>query len=102
MIFAKNFARNYENKNTWNIRRMVEESFVPAIYIVDCRILTPNWTTIPYKSRQHQQREFDPRPNMITIKEMNEPVHFQAAFSDELCVHHWHAASTGSSTFIST
>ena len=26
--FAKNFARNYENKNnnTWNIRRLVDES----------------------------------------------------------------------------
>ena len=25
------FARNYENKNdTWNIRRLVDESFVPA------------------------------------------------------------------------
>ena len=31
MIFAKNFARNYEKKNnTWNIRRLVDESFVPA------------------------------------------------------------------------
>ena len=29
MIFAKNFARNYE-KNTWNIRRLVDESFVPV------------------------------------------------------------------------
>ena len=43
MIFAKNFARNYENKNnTWNIRRLRDESFVPAdqqtcavYYIVD-------------------------------------------------------------------
>ena len=31
MIFAKNFARNYEkNSNTWNIRRLVGESFVSA------------------------------------------------------------------------
>ena len=31
MIFAKNFARNYEKKkNTWNIRRLVDESFIPA------------------------------------------------------------------------
>ena len=30
-IFAKNFATNYEKKNnTWNIRRLVDESFVPA------------------------------------------------------------------------
>ena len=28
MIFAKNFARNYE-KNTWNIRRLVNETIVP-------------------------------------------------------------------------
>ena len=30
MIFAKNFARNYEKISTWNIRRLVDESFVPA------------------------------------------------------------------------
>ena len=30
MIFAKNFARNYEKNNTWNIRHFVDESFVPA------------------------------------------------------------------------
>ena len=30
MIFAKNFARNYEENNTWNIRHLVDESFVPA------------------------------------------------------------------------
>ena len=30
MIFAKDFARNYEKNNTWNIRRLVDESFVPA------------------------------------------------------------------------
>ena len=29
MIFAKNFVRKYE-KNAWNIRRMVGESFVLA------------------------------------------------------------------------
>ena len=29
MIFAKNFARNYEENNTWNIRHLVDESFVP-------------------------------------------------------------------------
>ena len=47
MIFAKNFARNYEKKyNTWNIRRLVDESFItatqqpsePAYYIEDCWI----------------------------------------------------------------
>ena len=32
MIFAKNFARNYEKpNNTWNIRCLVDESFVPVI-----------------------------------------------------------------------
>ena len=31
MIFAKIFARNYEKKNNiWNIRHLVNESFVPA------------------------------------------------------------------------
>ena len=30
MIFAKNFVRNFEKKNTWNIRCLVVESFVPA------------------------------------------------------------------------
>ena len=31
MIFVKNFARNYEKMNdTWNIRFLVDESFVPA------------------------------------------------------------------------
>ena len=31
MIFAKNFARNYENKNnTWNIRHLVNKSFIPV------------------------------------------------------------------------
>ena len=30
MIFAKNFAKNYEKKNNaWNIRRLVDESFIP-------------------------------------------------------------------------
>ena len=47
MIFAKNFARNYEKENnTWNIRRLVNESFVPETqqpsepvnYIEDCWI----------------------------------------------------------------
>ena len=28
-IFAKNFARNCEKK-TWNIRRLVDDSFIPA------------------------------------------------------------------------
>ena len=27
-IFAKNFARNYEKNNTWNIRRLVNETIV--------------------------------------------------------------------------
>ena len=41
MIFAKNFARNYEKKNyTWTIRRLVDENQPsdPAYYIEDCRI----------------------------------------------------------------
>ena len=47
IIFAKNFARNHEKNNTWNIRPLDHESFVPetqglidpAYYIEDCRIL---------------------------------------------------------------
>ena len=27
---GKNFARNHEKKNTWNIRRLVNDSFVPS------------------------------------------------------------------------
>ena len=44
MFFAKNFARYHKRKNiTWNIRHLVNESFVPltskpAYYIEDCRI----------------------------------------------------------------
>ena len=30
MIFVKNFARNYEKNDTWNIRHLVHESFAPA------------------------------------------------------------------------
>ena len=31
MIFAKKYARFYErNNNTWNIRRLVDDSFVPS------------------------------------------------------------------------
>ena len=29
-IFSKNFARNHEKNNTWNIRRLVDDSFVPS------------------------------------------------------------------------
>ena len=29
MIFAKNFAKNHE-KNTWDIRRLVNDSFIPS------------------------------------------------------------------------
>ena len=42
MIFAKNFARNYEKKNnTWNIRRLVDKSFVPLALrtsVLCCRL----------------------------------------------------------------
>ena len=29
-MFAKNFARNHEKKSTWNIRYLVDNSFVPS------------------------------------------------------------------------
>ena len=44
MIFAKNFARNYEKKNnTWNIRawsmsHSSQQTSNPEYYIEDCRI----------------------------------------------------------------
>ena len=31
MVFTKNFARFYEKNNTWNIRRLVDDLFVPSI-----------------------------------------------------------------------
>ena len=34
MIFAKNFARNYEKNNTWNIRQLVAETIVPSRIIL--------------------------------------------------------------------
>ena len=39
-MFPKNFARNYEKKNNiWNIRRLVDESFVPAIQHIILKIV---------------------------------------------------------------
>ena len=29
MVFAKNFARNFEKNNTWNIRRLIDETIGP-------------------------------------------------------------------------
>ena len=52
MIFAKNFARNFEKKNkSWNIRPLVAGSFVQrtsiqAYYIIDWRICTIRIKTI--------------------------------------------------------
>ena len=43
MNIAKNFARNYEKtslkNNTWNIRRLVDESFVPATQRIILKIV---------------------------------------------------------------
>ena len=38
MIFAKNFARNYE-KNTWNIRRLVNETIIPSTQRIILKIV---------------------------------------------------------------
>jgi len=40
MTFAKNFARNCEKKDTWNIRCLVHKLFVPAnqLIILYCRL----------------------------------------------------------------
>ena len=46
MIFAENFARNYEKNGAWNIRHLFHDLFVPVIqrhsdhvyYNEDCRI----------------------------------------------------------------
>ena len=48
MVFAKNFARFYGKKNTWNIRRLVDKSFVPSAQrtsVLYCR-LTDAWSLI--------------------------------------------------------
>ena len=39
MIFAKNFARNYEKKNTWNIRRLVVSPSEPATQRIILKIV---------------------------------------------------------------
>ena len=39
MIFAKDFARNYEKKNTLNIRRLVNEMIVPATQCIILKIV---------------------------------------------------------------
>ena len=45
MIFAKNFARNYEKmiiletSDAWSMSRLSQQTSEPAYYIVDCRIL---------------------------------------------------------------
>ena len=36
---AKNFARYYEKRNTWNIRQLVDESFVPATQRIILKIV---------------------------------------------------------------
>ena len=38
-IFAENFARNYEKNNTWNIRRLVDETIVPATQHIILKIV---------------------------------------------------------------
>ena len=40
MTFTKNFARYYEKKNyTWNIRRLVNKSFVPSSHRIVLKIV---------------------------------------------------------------
>ena len=39
MFFAKIFARNYKKDNTCNIRRLVDESFVPATQRIILKIV---------------------------------------------------------------
>ena len=60
MIFAKNFARNYEKNNTWNIRRLVNESFVPAnqqTSVSYCRL--KNFLAVPAALTQKQNMNGD-------------------------------------------
>ena len=51
MIFAKNFARNYEKKiilgtsDNWSMSRSSQRPSEPAYYIEDCRILCYTSTT---------------------------------------------------------
>ena len=68
MIFEKNFARNQEKNNAWNIRRMVDESFVPASQqasILHCRLsdfkfycLSTNWKKLEIKNCNYKQCSF--------------------------------------------
>ena len=57
MIFAKNFARNYAKKNnTWNLKRLVNETIVPATQCIILEIVgfqsTPtNWCSTPKDKR---------------------------------------------------
>ena len=48
MIFAKNFATNYEKKilgttDTWSMSHLFNQPSKPAYYIEDCRILGSPW-----------------------------------------------------------
>ena len=41
-IFAKNLARNHEKNNTWNIRPLVDDSFVPSskqLGVLYCKLM---------------------------------------------------------------
>ena len=47
--------RNYEKKNTWNFRRLVDESFVPSAQrtsVLYCR-LTDFWCNIDSRNNSH-------------------------------------------------
>ena len=49
MIFAKIFARNYKKDNTWNIRCLVDESFVPVTQHIILKIVRVLVTTLNKK-----------------------------------------------------
>ena len=49
-ILEKNFARNYEKNNTWNIRRLVDDSMNPAsqgiiLNILGFMVCIENWNS---------------------------------------------------------
>ena len=64
MIFAKNFARNYEKKilgtsDAWWMSRLSQRPSNPAYYIEDCRILRAE------RFLKFEFRFFGPQPTAL-------------------------------------
>ena len=48
-IFAKNFARNYEKKNTWNVRHLVNETMSQRIILKIVEFLMSMFESTDFK-----------------------------------------------------